>query len=260
MIRHARSDDYAAFVALFRELGIDDPIPTPEYWRDTLAPEALVVERDGAVVGVTTYYRLARAGHVRHLAVDPGARRRGVASELMTGVSDEFRAAGVDEWHLNVKDDNTAAIQLYERFGMAVEYRTVVVAITWDIARHLVPSTASVTSVEPSDDDDVERALDLVAGRIAMLRKRGVLLFVARDGSLAPVGLSAFTPSLPGAYPFRATSYPHAVALLHAMARHRLPHLDKVQLVIENHDELAQQLIAEGAIAKLRLRHYVGSL
>lgn len=261
MIRTATADDYDAFVALYRELQLDDPTPTPEHWRDTLAHEALIAERDGAVAGFTTFYKLARAGHVRHLAVAPGMRRAGVASELMTSIAERFRAAGVAEWHLNVKDDNAAAIQLYERLGMAVEYRTVVVSLTWDVVRRLAPSNASVLlGIEPEDDADLERALELVAGRIAMLRKRGDLLFQARDGSLAPVGLAAFTPSFPGAYPFTARDVGVAAALLHAMEAHRLAHLDRVQLVIENNDALASELVAAGAIVKLRLRHYLGAL
>jgi ribosomal protein S18 acetylase RimI-like enzyme len=53
------------------------------------------------------------------LGVLPEARRRGVASSLMTAVVDLARQRGIAGLSLSVEDGNTAR-RLYERFGFAV--------------------------------------------------------------------------------------------------------------------------------------------
>jgi ribosomal protein S18 acetylase RimI-like enzyme len=69
-----------------------------------------------------------RAGflYVPVLAVDPGHRRRGIATRLLREVIEEAERAGGRGVALDVVADNRAAIALYESLGFGmVERRTI---------------------------------------------------------------------------------------------------------------------------------------
>jgi ribosomal protein S18 acetylase RimI-like enzyme len=262
MIRPARADDYASVAALFPELRVNDPVPERGRWVADLMRDTLVYERAGAVIGYVSFYQLSAIGHVFNLVVAPGVRRGGVGSELMGAAADRLRGAGVEEWHLNVKVDNQPAIRLYERFGMTVEHRSTAVAIAWADADR-IPGDASLAAlpIDPAEDDDIERALDLAAGRIAMQRSRARRVLVQlRDAECAPVGFAAFDPRFPGAYPFRVTRPAYAGTLLAALRPHARPGDLAVQLVVENDAALARELVVAGATVKLEMLHYSGRL
>lgn len=91
-------------------------------------PDAhLVAELNGNVVG---YIRLKPPTHlpenahvmqVQGLAVDPSARRRGIAATLLTAAMERLRERGTRKLTLRVLSTNTAAIALYERLGFTCE-------------------------------------------------------------------------------------------------------------------------------------------
>ena len=62
-------------------------------------------------------------GHVSELAVDPGARRRGIGRTLMTGAMAALRDLGCGKTHLAVDQDNTMAIGLYRSLGFLPFHR-----------------------------------------------------------------------------------------------------------------------------------------
>lgn len=76
---------------------------------------ALVAEVRGSIIGCAIASRYDRAWHLMKIAVDPGERRRGVASRLLEGVLD--RIGPDDPVTLEVRPTNVPAIMLYERFG-----------------------------------------------------------------------------------------------------------------------------------------------
>jgi ribosomal protein S18 acetylase RimI-like enzyme len=263
-IRRATANDYPAFAVLFRELGVDDPTPSSERFGAELAPRILICERAGAPIGYVSYDKLAANGYVRNLVVAPDARGAGVGAALMTAAATQLRALGVTAaWHLNVKADNAAAIRLYERFGMRIEHRSVALRFAWAHLDRLPADDAPVTvlPVAAGDDDDVERALGILGGRLQVSRARGGgVLLQLRDAQLAPVGVACFDPALPGAFPFCATRPALAAPLLRALAPHARPGDLDLQVVIEDDDDLADALIAAGAVVRMRLLHYAGPL
>jgi ribosomal protein S18 acetylase RimI-like enzyme len=260
-IRAAASTDYPAIAGLFGELGVDDPTPTAERWTRDLMPGTLVYDRAGDVLGYVNFYKLAVAGHVRNLVVAPGARRGGVGRALMTAAEDRLRGAGASEWHLNVKADNLAAIGLYESLGMTIEHESIALRLAWADLTAMPRAAAVASLVDPSDDDDLERAFGLLAGRIAMSRGRaGRVIVQLRDEACAPVGLACFDPGFPGAYPFCVARPALAAVLLDALRDHARPGDTHIQVVIENDPRLADVLIAAGAGVRLRLLHYRGAL
>jgi [ribosomal protein S18]-alanine N-acetyltransferase len=69
----------------------------------------------GKVVGYLVCSRYAQVWHLMNIAVDPAARRRGVATGLLKAM---LVHAGPDEpYTLEVRTSNAPAIALYERFG-----------------------------------------------------------------------------------------------------------------------------------------------
>src|SRR4051812_2609009 len=205
-VRDAITSDYAAFVALFAELEIDDPVPTIEYFETDLAPVMIVAELEGTVVGYATSRALAASsGHVHNLAVAGTARGRRVGSALMREVAARFRARGITEWHLNVKADNHAAIRLYEHLGLTRRYASSQIQLAWaDVAalpEDPVPTRAAPVAAE--DLPAIEAVFPLVAGRLAStIRRAERVLRVLRDPRDRPVGVAAFSPAHPGAFPF----------------------------------------------------------
>jgi len=263
-IRRAVVSDYAAYAAMFVELGVDDPTPSAERFASELARDILICERDGAAIGYVSYDRLAGNGFIRNLVVTREARGTGVGASLMTAAAAELRLRGASaDWHLNVKADNTAAIRLYERLGMHVDHRSVALRLAWANLDRLPTDDrqVSVLPVLDGDDDDIERALDILAGRLRMARSRAKRITLQlRDDQLAPVGVACFDPSIPGAFPFCVTRPALCAPLLRALAPHaRKGDLD-FQVVIEDDDELADVLIAAGATVRLRMLHYAGRL
>ena len=91
--------------------------------------EYLVAELDGRLAGyirVRPVTELRENGHVlgvMGLAVVPGARRRGVASALLTAAERLARTRGARKLSLHVLSTNTAALALYERLGFRPEGR-----------------------------------------------------------------------------------------------------------------------------------------
>jgi ribosomal-protein-alanine N-acetyltransferase len=67
------------------------------------------------IVGYLVCSRYDQVWHLMNIAVDPSARRRGIASALLRQM---LERAGADrEFTLEVRTSNASAIALYERFG-----------------------------------------------------------------------------------------------------------------------------------------------
>ena len=58
-----------------------------------------------------------RAGYIHDIAVDPSARRHGVASALLTAALEWFRERGLPRVLLGTSPSNTAARATFSRFG-----------------------------------------------------------------------------------------------------------------------------------------------
>lgn len=75
----------------------------------------LAAELEGELSGYLICSRYDTVWHVMNVAVDPGQRRRGIATALLDGV---LARVGPDaQLTLEVRRSNAGAIALYERFG-----------------------------------------------------------------------------------------------------------------------------------------------
>jgi ribosomal-protein-alanine N-acetyltransferase len=76
----------------------------------------LAARRDGRLCGYLVCSRYDTIWHLMNVAVDPDARRQGVASNLLSELL--ARAGDGDaRYTLEVRESNTGAIALYERFA-----------------------------------------------------------------------------------------------------------------------------------------------
>lgn len=72
---------------------------------------------DGKVVGFGGLWCVIDEAHVTTLAVDPAARRHGIAWKLMVELLQEAQKRGMTCSTLEVRAGNEAAIKVYERLG-----------------------------------------------------------------------------------------------------------------------------------------------
>lgn len=242
MIRPALPADLPAVTSLCKDLGIVAP-PL----RGTLLDE-----RDGEIAGYVRVQKLGAVGYVRDLVTTPPD----AGLPLMLAAATALRTAGVREWHLDARPESRS-IGVYERLGMQPAHRSTALRFPWSHLPELPgePATASAVSLE--DDDDVERALGLLGGQLAMVRKRPQLVLrQLRDDSCAAVGFAALDPA--GARIFRVARPALAAPLLAALRPHtRGPELS---LVLDDQDALTTLLVDHGAQVVLRLLHYSGAL
>ncbi len=196
--------------------------------------------------GRITVVVLRHTGHVRDLV----APHHHVGRALMHAAADELRARGIAEWQGTARVDNTSAIQSYEAVGMALEQRSRIVRVPLARLSELASEPATALPVDPAEDDDIERALGLLHGRIAMMRSQDRRLVQLRDKSCAPVGFAAIDASSV-ALPFRVARPTLVRPLLEAIARTPI-----VQVVIDDDPELLQQI----GETTLELLHYRGTL
>jgi GNAT superfamily N-acetyltransferase len=256
----AGADDYERFVALFGELGTDDPIPGLDKWLKEMAPTTLFLRSGAQTLGYVYFNLMGEMAYVAHLSVAPFARRSGHGAKIMNEVASRCRAAGMKSWCLNVKPDNVAAIRLYESLGFRHAHSSRALRLSWNAVGGLPQSDAvQAGEVRPADDAAIESALRLPVGRIADLRKKPSRVLLWLSDGRRPVGFAAFDPGFPGAFPF-CVEKKYARALLELMKRHARPELPFVQVVAEDNEPLAQALLDAGAHLKMAFEHYRGLL
>lgn len=264
--RPARDEDHALFARFFAELQVPDTLPDLERWRREMAPTSFFLERDGHAVGYAWYEIFGPDGYVRHVVVDPSARRTGVGRELMRALERKFRAAGCARWRLNVKSTNHAAIELYRRYGLRIEYPTCVLRLPWSALQSLPrpARTIETRALEPARDAAVERAFEIPSGRLATARSavgaRVLGLVDHQDATNPRVGVACFDPAFPGCFPFKVARPEFAYALLAELATCSPRPPDWIQLVVEDDLPLARLLVARGATQLFEVLHFSGPL
>jgi [ribosomal protein S18]-alanine N-acetyltransferase len=77
---------------------------------------SLAALREGRIAGYLVCSRYDTVWHVMNIAVDTGLRRRGIASALLERLFADADRPG-EQYTLEVRQSNAAALALYERFG-----------------------------------------------------------------------------------------------------------------------------------------------
>ncbi len=129
-IREATAADAASVIRLIGQMATMAGEPSSidqemvERYLRTPGSTILLAESNGQAVGLLSYSirpGLFHAGdslYVEEVVVDEGARRQGVAGELLDTVIARGEVAGCAEISLSVMTDNTEAVRLYKKHGL----------------------------------------------------------------------------------------------------------------------------------------------
>jgi [ribosomal protein S18]-alanine N-acetyltransferase len=99
--------------------------PVESFWGELAHSDRYyVVSVDGETVhGYAGLWLVPPDADVQTIAVSPHAQGRGVGQALLGHLVEHARAAGCRRMHLEVRADNAAAIDLYERNGFTAVRR-----------------------------------------------------------------------------------------------------------------------------------------
>jgi GNAT superfamily N-acetyltransferase len=263
--------DHAAFVRLFPELAVDDPMMAEEKFNRELLPTTLIAEAGEGpdptrILGYAYFQILEGLAYVRHLVTAPEARRRGVGRALMDAVAEIARAAGCTSWCLNVKPDNTAALALYTAVGLSRGHTSKAFKLQWSkldaVADPVQDARIEVRPIEAHEDAAVETSLGLLRGILSSMRVKGgrAILALRERETSAVVGAAVFDPAFPGANPFCVTRPELAFVMLRALRAHADPSHELLHFVVEGHPDVADAVLAAGATLKLDIVNMSGPL
>lgn len=126
LVRASRPTDSAAIQRILGESGLS-LLPTSEP-RSPSTPqnspiEVHVCESGGKVVAVLQSRQIGHELEILDVAVDSGQRRKGFATLLLESVLQLAKQRGGQEFFLEVRESNAAALALYRKFGFFVTGR-----------------------------------------------------------------------------------------------------------------------------------------
>lgn len=84
---------------------------------DNPASRAWVVDLEGMISGMLVAWLLVDEAHIATIATHPAFRRQGIAGRLLSHALIEMRREGATHSVLEVRASNTAALEMYRRFG-----------------------------------------------------------------------------------------------------------------------------------------------
>lgn len=120
-IRTAHRDDLDALVDLENRSFVTDRVSRAQYRRhiDGTSVTVLIAEADGRFVGSALVFLRhgSRRARLYSIAIDHHARGMGVGGALLRAAEATARDNGRDRLYLEVRDDNAAAIGMYESRG-----------------------------------------------------------------------------------------------------------------------------------------------
>lgn len=120
--RKMRKED-VSFISRLEEETFSMPWSAASFLRmiENEDTEYFVAEEDGRLLGGCGLLLIAGEGNITNVVVAPEARRRGVATGLLTCLMETGDRAGLSAYTLEVRVSNAPAIALYEKLGFVSE-------------------------------------------------------------------------------------------------------------------------------------------
>jgi len=119
VIRKMTIDDVPVVVELDK---MSFSLPWPERsfrfeLTDNPASRCWVAEADGRIIGMIVVWLIVAEAHVATLATHPDFRRQGIAKKLLSHALQYLSSEGAQSSFLEVRANNTAAQEMYRKFG-----------------------------------------------------------------------------------------------------------------------------------------------
>jgi len=119
VIRKMTIDDIPAVVELDK---MSFSLPWPERsfrfeLTDNPASRCWVAEADGRIIGMIVVWLLVTEAHIATLATHPNFRRQGIATRLLSHALHVLIDEGAQSSFLEVRASNSAAHEMYHKFG-----------------------------------------------------------------------------------------------------------------------------------------------
>lgn len=125
MLRQYKPGDRKALVSLWSLCELTRPWNDP--YRDIDrkltwdAPNLLVLEDDGGLIGSVMVGYEGHRGWVNYLAVHPDHQRQGLGRVLMDEAERRLRELGCAKVNLQIRTSNEATVEFYRRIGYALD-------------------------------------------------------------------------------------------------------------------------------------------
>ncbi len=119
MLRPAELKDIDALLGIEHRCFHADRLSRLDFTRALKGKSAVVLllEQGGVVLGYALLRVRGRQAHLESLAVDPPARRLGLGRALLKGAEQAGLERGALHMRLEIREDNPAALALYESLG-----------------------------------------------------------------------------------------------------------------------------------------------
>ncbi len=119
MIRPAIERDIDALLPLEHRCFHHDRLTRLDFHRALAGKSAVVLvsEEGGALMGCALIRIRGRQAHLESLAIDPPARRLGLGRALLKAAEQAVLERGALHMRLEIREDNPAALALYESLG-----------------------------------------------------------------------------------------------------------------------------------------------
>ncbi len=125
LLRKMTLDDLEQVVAI-DQISFSLPWP-PRSFRfeltDNPASRCWVAELDGRVVGMLVAWLIVDEIHIATIAAHPGFRKQGIGEKLLSHTLQSAKDEGAVSSFLEVRESNTAALELYRKFGYVEDGR-----------------------------------------------------------------------------------------------------------------------------------------
>jgi [ribosomal protein S18]-alanine N-acetyltransferase len=125
-VRESRPTDSAAVQRILEDAGLS-LLPTSEPHSPSTpqnsSNQVYVCESGGEVVAVLQSRQIDRELEILDVAVDSRHRRKGFATLLLESLLQLAKQRGAQEFSLEVRESNAAALALYRKFGFATTGR-----------------------------------------------------------------------------------------------------------------------------------------
>ena len=117
-IRKGLKEEYLPLLAAAEAVCFSDPWPIEAFQSEMNDPFIYLLAFEGEeLVGYVGGMSLYETCDLNNIAVLPQHRRRGIAAQLLEAYMEEARVRGAEQMLLEVRESNTPAIGLYERYG-----------------------------------------------------------------------------------------------------------------------------------------------